>query len=332
MSDFTEIGKLPQTIFSGMPVDKLAPADPTKITDELLPLNNYKRNLIGGATDLLKSIPSMKSIVNLSSSTVKVVKKFSEKVELGNVLSKLPGLTESVTRNLLSTNTLINLQNADSVRDYVTIAGRVLAVTPESREMVDALDDIYRLTSDKNFFDRLTSNVQDSLIGVGIDIAGNYGYGHVATHMIDRLRYPKQKRYAWSQTFYSFAPSSDLDIMIQSIQEGGLANIYGLTPDPINHVLQSFRFNLEKYKTVEANTQKLFELLDMIDKEWYKYKIDGRVVYKLDHLKRLSQDAVIAFDTIDELRPVARGAMVIGSKSHRQVMKETYPILNELMK
>lgn len=331
MSDFSEIGKIPETIFSGMPTEKLAPTDPTSITDEVKPTNAYKRNLIGGTKSVLKAIPDMKYMKNISDQTVSAVKSFGEKTQISGLFSKLPGITQTVKRNLLNGNTIYNLQNAKSPMDYVTIAGNVFEVAPENMEMVGALEDVYKIVSDKNFFDKLSANLQDGMIAIGIDIAGSYGYGPLAELLVDRLKEEKQKRKAWSQVFYSYTPSSDLDVMLKAIQEGGLANLYALTNDPIGYVLSTFRFDLGKYKTVTANTTNLIELLDTIDPQWLKYNRGEEVVYKLDHLKRLSQDAITAFDAIDEIRPIARGAMVIGHKRSREVMKQTYPILNNLM-
>lgn len=332
MSDFAEIGKIPATIFSGMPTDQLAPADPTAITDELPPLNNYKRSLVGGTKSILKAIPGSEAVSSAASSLADTAKDFSEKPAVQSLIDKIPALSDKVRRNLLNANTINRLQNANSTSDYLTIAGNVLEVSPANKEMIVALDDIYKTVSDKNTFKRLAANAQDALVAIGIDIAGSYGFGPLAELLIDELKDHRQQRKAWSQTFYSYAPSSDLDVLIKSIQKGGLASIYALTDSPIRHVLNTFRFDLTKYGTVSANTTKLIQLLELIDPQWLKYEAYDQTFYNLDNLKDISQDALIAFDTIDEIRPFSRGAKEIGKKRSREVMRSTYPILGQLMR
>lgn len=331
MSGFSELSKIPSTIFSGMPTDKLAAIDPSKITDIVKPLNNYKRSLIGGADEILKALPSMKQINDVADKTKKAINDLTDKVQMSNLLDKIPGMTPGIKRDLLSGKTLRNLQNASSPQDYLSIAGDVFEVSDKTRDMAGALNDIYKIASDKTFFSRLTANLQSSLVGVGVDIAGDLGFAPVAELLIDNLGSPTQKRFAWSQTFYSFARSSDLDIMKKAIDRGGLANIFGLTSEPVVHVLDNFRFDLSKSLNVKENTDKLLGILDSVEPEWLKYKSGEQTIYKLDSLTKLSKDAMTAFEGVDEIRALAKAGSVLKQATSRTVMKRAYPILNELM-
>lgn len=312
-----------------MPQDKLAPTDPTKISDVVKPVNNYKRKLVDGIDELSKFIPNVKSMDMLggkiNSNLVATVSSFSSKIESNNLLSKLPGLSNEVLRNLSNANTLKDSFNGTD--DIIDIAGIAFNVSPGNMEMTNGLKDIVTMVSDKNFLKNLTANVKTSLIGSALDIAGHYGYGELAELLISKIDDDSQKRSMWGQAIYSYSRASNLETIMAGLNNGGLDSIYALTDDPVSHVLKNFRYDLKTYPTVNANMNRLVEVLDKINPSWLKTTVNGNVRYNLNHLRHCSQDALNGFDSIEEIRPIARSAMIFPKRTGRDIMRSTYPVL-----
>lgn len=329
MSSFKELGKIPQTLFTGMPQDKLTLTDPTKISDVVRPINNYKRKLVDGIDQLEKYIPGFKSMDGISNDLLATVSSFNSKIETKSLLSRLPGLSDQVLRNLSNADTL-NLNYTDT-DDVINIAGHMFNVSSNNMEMAKGLKDIVTMVSDKNFLNNLTGNVKASLIGTALDIAGHYGYRELAEVLISKIDDDKHKRRMWGQAIYSYSTASDLEVIMDGLNNGGLNSLFSLTDDPVSHVLRNFRFDLKRYGTVSANMNRLIEVLDKMNPNWLKTVNGDDVIYNLNHLRNCSIDALNGFDTIDEIRPVARSSTIFPKKTGREVMRSAYPVLSGFM-
>ena len=329
MSSFKELGKIPQTLFTGMPQDKLTLTDPTKISDVVRPINNYKRKLVDGIDQLEKYIPGFKSIDGISNDLLATVSSFSSKIETKSLLNRLPGLSDQVLRNLNNAYTLS--QNFKDADDVIDIAGHMFNVSPNNMEMAKGLKDIVVMVSDKNFLNNLTNNVKTSLIGTALDIAGHYGYRELADLLISKIDEDRSKRRMWGQAIYSYSTASDLEVIMDGLNNGGLNSLFSLTDDPVSHVLRNFRFDLKKHGTVNANMNRLIEVLDKMDPNWLKTVNGDDIRYNLNHLRNCSIDALNGFDSIDEIRPIARSSTIFPKKTSRDVMRSTYPVLSNFI-
>ncbi len=327
MSDFTAIDRLPNTIFVGGPTDKLEKTDPTKISDVVKPINNYKRNLIDGLDELKVSIPSLTNLDSLSGNLKTSLSSLNDKLNLSKTFDKIPGLSEDIKRNAL------NASSFDTGLDTViSIGGSMFNVSSQNLDMVYGLKDIYDVITDPGFVRNLKDNIKNSLIGTAIDIAGGFGFGELAELLVDEVTSPKYKRQVWGQVAYSYTSSSDLDTILKSLRNGGMAGLYGFTDDPVGYLLSSFRLDSNKYKTIDENMSKLLEVLSLMDSNWDHYLRGTEKVYKLDPFRKCSQDALMGFDSMNEYRPIARASKELKEDSSRSVMGNTYPILKEMMK
>lgn len=334
MSDFTSANKIPETIYKGLPTDKLAPVDPTQINDEVKTLNNYKRSLVSGIDALSSAVPGLTSMLSSQHSDIPsmgALGRLGKSITSGSLLRDITSMGPNLRRDLESGALVDSILNLGNAKDSMEIGERVVEYLVQDREKIETLKDIVSLAQDPHLKDKLTDNVKESLVSVGLDLAGQVGLGEITQILIDELKHERQKKRAWGRAIYSHALTSDLDTILLGIENGGLVGVYALYDDPVGLILGSFRFNLDVHKTVEKNGERLLLALSKIDPHWDHYRRGGEIIYKLDKFHQASNDAMLVFDMSETLRPVARGAKAIGRKTSRNVMRETYPILAEMM-
>lgn len=341
-SKFNIKDKIPKSIFKGLPTDKLAPVDSSKVTEDVKPVNNYKRKTVEGIDQLKKAVPTLESVMKddeLAESTKKALSGINNKLKESGAYDKLnlPKMPEGLKGALEKKDSIIatTKETINKGKELVAIGKGYYEVGKDYYNKAMALKETYDLLTDKAFWRDIGKNIGETIKGtlttIAVDMAGEVGAGDLARLFIDRLDQPKQKKEAWGQAAYSYSYSSSLDTIYEAIENGGLDNFYALTDDPIGHVLYNFRFNESLYPDPVENGNALIRVLKKIDPKWDHYIRDGEKVYKLCSFKKASDDAMLVFDSIDELRPVARSAKEIGTLRSREVIARTYPVLKELM-